>query len=137
MIYPKDCQNQPCNYWLITPNQQTLFIKTIFKQWAITNQRAGNSKTAGNYGIKLLTVQCRYTQSCDYSKNRKSLFHKLEFRFKVLYLKLKSCSTLNSANLEQHTQQVYIFVGNSSSVLELIKFLKKKIRKIRGDFFLN
>ena len=28
VIYPKNCQNQTCNYWLITPNQQALAIKT-------------------------------------------------------------------------------------------------------------
>ena len=29
MIYPKDSGNQTCDYWLITPNQQTLCIETI------------------------------------------------------------------------------------------------------------
>ena len=31
----------------------------IFSQGAITNQRMGNYKTAGNYKITPLTVQCR------------------------------------------------------------------------------
>ena len=28
VIYPKNCPNQTCTYWLITPNQQTLCIET-------------------------------------------------------------------------------------------------------------
>ena len=28
VIYPKNCSNQTCHYWLITPNQQTLCIET-------------------------------------------------------------------------------------------------------------
>ena len=53
MIYPQNCKNQICDYWLITPNQQTLCIETyIFQQRAISNQRAGN------YEITPLTVQC-------------------------------------------------------------------------------
>ena len=28
VIYPKNCPNQTCGYWLITPNQQTLRIET-------------------------------------------------------------------------------------------------------------
>ena len=58
VIYPQNCQNQTCGYWLITPNQQTLCMETnIFKQWAITNQWAGNYKTAG-ITITPLKVQC-------------------------------------------------------------------------------
>ena len=38
MIYPKNCSNQTCNYWLITPNQQTLYVET-------------NILTAGNYKL--------------------------------------------------------------------------------------
>ena len=57
-IYPKYHPNQTCDY-LITPKQQTLCIETnIFNQRAITKQQAGNYKTAGNYKITLLTVQC-------------------------------------------------------------------------------
>ena len=29
VIYPKNRPNQTCDYWLITPNQQTLCIETI------------------------------------------------------------------------------------------------------------
>ena len=28
VIYPKNCSNQPSDYWLITLNQQTVFIET-------------------------------------------------------------------------------------------------------------
>ena len=28
MIYPKNHPNQTCDYWLVTPNHQTLFIET-------------------------------------------------------------------------------------------------------------
>ena len=28
VIYPKNCPNQTCDYWLITPNPQTLCIET-------------------------------------------------------------------------------------------------------------
>ena len=43
VIYPKNCLNQTCDYWLITPNQQILCIENnIFQQWAIIDQRAGN-----------------------------------------------------------------------------------------------
>ena len=49
------CQS---DYWLITWHQQTLCITiNIFWQWAITNQRAGNYKTAGSYKITPLTLQ--------------------------------------------------------------------------------
>ena len=37
MIYPKNSPNQTCGYWLITPNEQTLFIET------------DNLLAAGNY----------------------------------------------------------------------------------------
>ena len=51
MIYPKSCPNQTCEYWLITPNQQTLYIETnIFQQQVITDQRASNYKTASQVG---------------------------------------------------------------------------------------
>ena len=54
MIYRKNRPNQTCDYWLITPNQQTLCIETnIFKQRAITNQQAGS------YKITPLTVRCQ------------------------------------------------------------------------------
>ena len=60
MINSKNCPNQICDYWLITPNQQTLCIETnIFQQRAFTNQRARNYKTASNYKITHLTVQSR------------------------------------------------------------------------------
>ena len=44
VIYPKNCPNQTCYYWLIAPNEQTVFIETnIFNsgqlqisEWAIT-----------------------------------------------------------------------------------------------------
>ena len=37
LIYPKNCLNQICDYWLITPNQQTISIETnILQQWEIT-----------------------------------------------------------------------------------------------------
>ena len=38
VIYSKNRPNQTCDYWLITSNQQTLCIKAIFKERAITNQ---------------------------------------------------------------------------------------------------
>ena len=45
VIYPKNCPKQQCSYWLISPNQQTLSIKTdIFYQQAITNQQVGITK---------------------------------------------------------------------------------------------
>ena len=45
VIYPKNRPNQACDYWLITLNQQTLYIETnIFQQRGITKQRAGNTK---------------------------------------------------------------------------------------------
>ena len=54
VISLKNRSNQACDYWFITPKQQTLCIETnIFKQRAITNQRAGN------YKITPLMVQCR------------------------------------------------------------------------------
>ena len=28
VIYSQNCPNQTCDYWLITPNQQTLCIET-------------------------------------------------------------------------------------------------------------
>ena len=47
------------NYSLITPNQETLCIETnIFQQRAITNQWLSNYKTACNYKITPLMVQC-------------------------------------------------------------------------------
>ena len=54
VIYLKNCPNQACDYWLITPKQQTLCIETnIFKQRTIASQ------WAGNYKITPLTVQFR------------------------------------------------------------------------------
>ena len=54
VIYFKNRPNQPCDYWFITPKQQTLCIETnIFKQWTIASQWAGNFK------ITPLTVQFR------------------------------------------------------------------------------
>ena len=45
VIYPQNRPNQTCDYWLITPNQQTLCIETnIILQRAITNQRAITKK---------------------------------------------------------------------------------------------
>ena len=59
--FPKNYPKQTSDYWLITPNQQTLFIETdIFQQWAITNQRAGNYKTVGYYKITPLMVQFQF-----------------------------------------------------------------------------
>ena len=53
VIYPKNCPNQICGYWLITQNQQKLCIETnIFSQLTVTNQQVGN------YKITFLTVQC-------------------------------------------------------------------------------
>ena len=54
MIYPKNRQNQTCDYWLIKPNKQILCVETdSSKQREITNRRAGT------YEIAPLTVQCR------------------------------------------------------------------------------
>ena len=54
MIYLKNRPNQACDYWFITPKQQTLYIEiNIFKQRAIINQQTGN------YKITPLMVQCR------------------------------------------------------------------------------
>ena len=53
VIYPQNCPNQTCDYWLILQNQQTLCTETnIFWQWEIANEQAGNYKKT------LLTVQC-------------------------------------------------------------------------------
>ena len=38
VIYPKNCPNETCGYWLITPNQQMICIET--------NIAAGNYKSA-------------------------------------------------------------------------------------------
>ena len=53
-IYSKNCQNQACDYWLITPNQQTLCVET-----------AGNYKSASRQlqnsiinDEMLITVNC-------------------------------------------------------------------------------
>ena len=59
VICPQNYPNQTCDCWLITPNQQKLCIETnIFEQRAIRNQWAGSYKTADNYKIIPLTVQC-------------------------------------------------------------------------------
>ena len=50
---PKNCTNQTCDYWWITPGQQTLYNETsAFHQRAITN------RWAGNYKIIPLMLQC-------------------------------------------------------------------------------
>ena len=57
-IFEKNRLNQTCEYWLMTPNQQTLCIETnIFSQRAITNQRVGRHK------ITPLTVQNEISNS--------------------------------------------------------------------------
>ena len=46
VIYPRNCSNQTCDYWLITPNQQTLGLRLIsfnrgqlqISEWAIRKQ---------------------------------------------------------------------------------------------------
>ena len=38
VIYPKTCPNQPCDYWLITTNQQTVRIETnVFNSEQLQN----------------------------------------------------------------------------------------------------
>ena len=65
VIYPKNRPKQTCDSWLITTNQQTLHIGTsIFELRETRNQRDGNYKTAGNYKITPLMVQCQF-QSYD------------------------------------------------------------------------
>ena len=62
-IYSKNCQNQACDYWLITPNQQTLCVETagnyksasrqlqnsiINDEMLITIRNTGNFSSGGN-----------------------------------------------------------------------------------------
>ena len=35
VVYPQNFPNQTCNYWLITPNQQTLCIETNVLLWVL------------------------------------------------------------------------------------------------------
>ena len=52
MIYPQNCPNQTCGYWLITPNQQTLCIETsIFYKSA-----NGELQTNSVDGEMLITI---------------------------------------------------------------------------------
>ena len=60
VIYPQNCPNQTCGYWLITPNQQTLCIQTnIFQQRAKADQRMGNYKTSCNCQITSFIINNR------------------------------------------------------------------------------
>ena len=45
VIYPQNCPNQACDYWLVTPNQQTLCTET----WYLL--------TAGNYKLASRQLQ--------------------------------------------------------------------------------
>ena len=63
VIYLKNCPNQPCSYWLITQNQQTLCIETtIFWQWAVTKSASGQLQNRGKLqnnsdnGTNLITI---------------------------------------------------------------------------------
>ena len=62
LIDPKNCLNQTCVYWLILPNQQTLFTRTNFNsrqlqisKWAITEQNDSVN------GAMLITINCVIT----------------------------------------------------------------------------
>ena len=59
IFIPKIARTSYFYYLLITPNQQTLIETDIFQSRLITNQRAGDCKTAGNYIITPWTLQCR------------------------------------------------------------------------------
>ena len=78
-IYTKNCSNQTCDYWLITPNhsiwwQQTLCIeRNIFEQWAIANQRVGNYKTT--HHAMLITTNCLINQVIQYFLTNCFTFH--------------------------------------------------------------
>ena len=59
IFYLKNHPKQTCDYWFITPNEQTRCIETnIYYQGVITNQQVGNYKTVDNYKIISLTLQC-------------------------------------------------------------------------------
>ena len=66
VIHPKNCPNRTYDYWLITPSQQTLGIKTdisISGIWLleIANhlQKSGQVQNASSYKITPLREQCR------------------------------------------------------------------------------
>ena len=68
VIYTKNCPNQTCDYWLITPNQQTLCIETnIFYHRAITKQRYKITHIHKNVNLEVIFCQLLLTQQVHYS----------------------------------------------------------------------
>ena len=90
-IYPKKSPNQKSDYWLITSNQLCIEINT-FWQRAITDHRAGNYKTAGNYKMTLSTVKCGL-QSVAWFRLKKLRNNQKEKQASgSIYSKLKACT---------------------------------------------
>ena len=53
VIYPQSHPNQTCDYWLITPNQQTLFIETIL---TVSNYKSASEQLQNSGQLQNNTV---------------------------------------------------------------------------------
>ena len=57
MIYPQNCPNQTCGYWLITSNQQTLCTETdIFNIGQLQNSVILQNNSVN--GALVITMNC-------------------------------------------------------------------------------
>ena len=64
VIYPKNCPNQICGYWLITQNQQKLCIETnilaadSYKSASVQLQNSGQLQNNFFNGAVLIAMSC-------------------------------------------------------------------------------
>ena len=59
VIYTKNCPNQTCDYWLITPNQQTLCIETdIFLTSGNYKSTSGQLQNNTVNGAMSIAINC-------------------------------------------------------------------------------
>ena len=58
VIYPKNNLNQTCDYWLITPNQETLCIKTsIFNSQQLQNNTVNGAVSITINRVIIISIQ--------------------------------------------------------------------------------
>ena len=56
VIYPKNGLNQTCDYWLITPNQQTLCVETDIYLLTVGNYKSASWQLENSWQLQNNTV---------------------------------------------------------------------------------
>ena len=89
VIYPKNGPNRTCDYWLITPSQQTLYIELIsFNNGQLQNNTFnGAMSITTNRVIKLVKLTLRCPWNLSFVKTHSKIFTIIARKMKLFSIK--------------------------------------------------